>query len=372
MHRSRKYHIFLNIVNSSGLDMIIKPEVFTDGFLPRNLLHRDQEVEQLSRAFDPALRGERPLDVLLTGPSGVGKTVLARHTLDRLQTQTAVDQTYLRCLGLTARDILLTALRQHPRGPDAFAEYDSIQELRRELRDTVDRPYILVLDEADGLPDTTGLDHLDRIPEISTVIICHDVEDWQSRLTNSTNSYRSDDIVRLERYSVDELADILEIRVREGLSGTVPRQRLGQIADTVAGVARDGIQTLKAAIQRAQEQGRTELTDADVEDGYERAKSRIRKSNLYSLPFHHHLLYAIIHNAGELKAGEVHARYEAVADDHYRDRGLMPVSARSRRSKLAKLKRYGLIDWSGDSRHRLYWVQDETIAPPIKIELTSP
>ncbi|WP_135535354.1 Cdc6/Cdc18 family protein [Halostella pelagica] len=349
--------------------MIVKPEVFQDGFVPRNLLHRDQEVEQLSRAFDPALRGERPLDVLLTGSSGVGKTVLARHTLDRLQAQTAVDQTRLRCLGLTAQDILLRALRQHPRGPDAFTEFNSIQDLRRELRDTVDGPYILVLDEADGLPDTAALDHLDRIPEISTVIICHDVDDWQSRMTNSTNSYRADDIVRLERYSVDELADILEIRVREGVSGTVPRQRLEHIADTVAGVARDGIQTLKAAIQRAQEQGRSRLTDADVEDGYERARSRIRKSNLYSLPFHHHLLYALIYNAGELKAGEVHDRYEAVSEDHYHGRDLMPISPRSRRSKLAKLKRYGLIDWDGESRHRLYRVQDEAIAPPIKIEL---
>ncbi|WP_323190436.1 Cdc6/Cdc18 family protein [Halostella sp. PRR32] len=352
--------------------MIIKPEVFQDGFVPRRILHRDAEVEQLSRAFQPALMGERPLDVLLTGPSGVGKTVLARHTINRLRDQTAVDRTYIRCLGLTARDILRTALRKHPDGPSVFHENDTIQDLRHELRDTVDAPYILVLDEADGLPDTSALDHLDRVPEISTVIICHDAEDWQSRLTNSTNSYRSDDVVRLNRYAVDELADILEIRVREGLSGTVPRRRLEHIADTVAGVARDGIQTLKAAIQRAQEQGRSELTEGDVEAGYERARGRIRKENLFSLPFHHHLLYAIIHAAGEIRAGELHGRYDETAEKYYHGRDLVPISRRSRRSKLKKLKRYDLISWDGESRHRHYWVQDETIAPPIKIELTSP
>ncbi|WP_323192436.1 Cdc6/Cdc18 family protein [Halostella sp. PRR32] len=350
--------------------MIIKPEVFEDQFVPRQLPHRDGKVEQLSRALNPALRGERPLDVLLTGPSGVGKTVLARHTIGRLQEQTAVHRTYIRCLGLEARGILRTALRKHPGGPKAVAEDATTEALRNELRDCVDGPYILVLDEADGLPDTAALDHLDRIPEISTVIICHDVEDWQARLGNSTTRFRSDDTVRLERYTVDELADILEIRVREGLSGTVPRKRLEHISDTVAGVARDGIQTLKAAVERAQEQGRSELTDDDVEDGYERARTRIRTSNLYSLPFHHHLLYAIIHSAGEIKAGALHDRYEA-AEDRYRGRDLMPLTPRARRSKLSKLKRYGLIDWTGDSRHRVYRVQDEAIAPQISIESVS-
>jgi len=65
--------------------MIIDPRVFEDVYLPRELIHRESEVGQLSRAFQPALSGSAPHNALISGPSGVGKTVLARHTLDRLE-----------------------------------------------------------------------------------------------------------------------------------------------------------------------------------------------------------------------------------------------------------------------------------------------
>jgi hypothetical protein len=40
-------------------------------------------------------------------------------------------------------------------------------------------------------------------------------------------------------------------------------------------------------------------------------------------------------------------RYEAVADDVYRRRGLTPISERGRRLKLSKLKNYELIEVEG-------------------------
>lgn len=65
--------------------MIIDPRVFEDVYLPRELAHRESEVGQLSRAFQPALSGSTPHNALISGPSGVGKTVLARHTLGQLE-----------------------------------------------------------------------------------------------------------------------------------------------------------------------------------------------------------------------------------------------------------------------------------------------
>jgi hypothetical protein len=40
--------------------MIIDPRVFEDVYLPRELIHRESEVGQLSRAFQPALSGSTP------------------------------------------------------------------------------------------------------------------------------------------------------------------------------------------------------------------------------------------------------------------------------------------------------------------------
>jgi len=71
--------------------MITDPRVFQDEYLPRELKHREGPVEELCRAFDPAVDGDQATDVLVAGPSGVGKTVLVRHTLGRLEQYADVD-----------------------------------------------------------------------------------------------------------------------------------------------------------------------------------------------------------------------------------------------------------------------------------------
>jgi len=105
-----------------------------------------------------------------------------------------------------------------------------------------------------------------------------------------------------------------------------------------------------------------------VHDAFPRAQRRIRKQNLLSMPFHHHLLYALIHDAGELPAPDLHARYDDVAGDCYYDCALEPIGQRSRRNKLQKLAEYGLIEWSGEHQHRRYRPVDNAIAPPIELQ----
>lgn len=94
--------------------MNIDRRVFADGYLPRELIHREPEVGQLSRAFQPALTDSCPHNALISGPSGVGKTVLARHTLDRLRARVPIAYAHVRCLGKQTRTILRDVLRQHP------------------------------------------------------------------------------------------------------------------------------------------------------------------------------------------------------------------------------------------------------------------
>ena len=90
--------------------MIIDPRVFEDVYLPRELMHRESEVGQLSRAFQPAVSGSAPHNALISGPSGVGKTVLARHTLDRLEKRAPVSHAHIRSLGKSTGAILRKAL----------------------------------------------------------------------------------------------------------------------------------------------------------------------------------------------------------------------------------------------------------------------
>lgn len=120
-----------------------------------------------------------------------------------------IDAVHLRCLGLTEGDMLQGVLEEL--GADASSWM--FTDLRADLERVVDRPTIVVLDEADSLPDTGMTHHLTRILKLSLVAICHDGDDWK---TVSTRPYRhrikSEHTIQLERYGIDELADILSAR----------------------------------------------------------------------------------------------------------------------------------------------------------------
>lgn len=359
--------------------MITNPLVFDDVYIPRELVHREPEIGQLSRAFRPALDGGTAYDALISGPSGVGKTVLARHTLERLEATAAVDYQHLRCLGMTDVDMLVALLEAAPGGPadvdrDRFTSAD---DLRRQLNDVLEEPFVAILDEADAIAHTNAIAHLARVRNLSLVVICHEPTDWLARIARDhRTNFDGDNHIRLERYGVDELLDILWIRAERGLDpDAIERDQLRYIADQVAGVARYGIQTIYAAAQLADERNHDVVRDADVDDAFPRAQRRIRKQNLLSMPFHHHLLYALIYNAGQdgLLATDLHARYDDVAENCYYDRALEPIGRRARRNKLQKLAEYGLIEWSGEHQHRRYRPVDDTIAPPIELDpITNP
>jgi len=346
--------------------MITDSRVFQDEYLPRELKHREGPVEELCRAFDPAVDGNQATDVLVAGPSGVGKTVLVRHTLGRLEQYADVDHAHIECLGVDTKDVLQAALRKH-RAPVDVDQDATVETLREQLEDTVRQPYILVLDEADALPDAGILDDFIDIPGVSIVAICHDEERWLARVTDDVRR-RIAAPVRLDRYGVSELSSILQDRADQGLRrGVVDDEQLRTIADEVAGVARYGIQALRAAAEFASDRGHGQIEEIDVADSFERARRRIRRSSLDSLPFHHHVLYALIHRARTLPASDVHARYEELSEDVYYGHDLTPIGRRARRNKLAKLCEYDLVDFEDPPQNRVYYVLDETIEAPVSL-----
>ncbi|WP_146417592.1 Cdc6/Cdc18 family protein [Haloarcula hispanica] len=346
--------------------MIADPAVFDDEHLPRRLLHREAAVDHLSRAWEPALGGDQAHDVLIHGPSGVGKTSLARFTLQKLTTHADIYSAHVESLGKTTAGVVRSVLHDLP-GSDP-ATNTPREDLCIELRERVDQPTIVILDEADDLPATDALDRMADVDGLSVVAICHNKEQWLSQLESQLRRRLLLKELALDRFGVNELADILEARARRGLpSGVVTREQLEAIADEVAGVARKGIQSLRQAALLAEERDHSEIGADDVGDSYERAQQYILQKNLDSLPFHHQLLYELIRVGDGPQAGELHERYEAAAEEVYRGRGLTPISERSRRLKLSKLEDYELIEVEGENRHRRYMVRDEQIIAPIKV-----
>jgi len=347
--------------------MIANPQVFEDSHLPGKLKHRDGEVDALSAAFKPATFGNRAEDVLLSGPSGVGKTVLARHTLNRLDRHASVAHSHIQCLGMSTTGILREVLRGYPNSPSV---HDNTPRERLEAlaRESISRPYVVVLDEADDVPEQDSLSVLTSLPYVSLVVICHDPENWLAAVDSDVRG-RISAHVQPDRYTPRELADILEPRAREGLvADVVSRQQLEELADSVAGVARQAIQALRAAAELAGERGHDVILDEDIEDSFARSRRRIREANLASLPTHHQVLYELIRGEQTITANDLHELYDRMADRLYYDRPVSPITRRGRRNKLSKLIEYGLIVSSEESPNPTYSIVDKSLPSPLQIE----
>ena len=64
--------------------MIRDRRVLQPEFVPRDVVHRNYEVQTLSAALNPVTNGNKGVTTFLYGPSGVGKTCSANVVTDPL------------------------------------------------------------------------------------------------------------------------------------------------------------------------------------------------------------------------------------------------------------------------------------------------
>ncbi|MXV62099.1 AAA family ATPase [Natronorubrum sp. JWXQ-INN-674] len=349
--------------------MIADIWVFDDDY-QTDILHRNEELNSLSRLLEPATRGERADDVLIHGPSGVGKTATARWMLRDLRKRAAVSSALVECSGETANGIIHEAVEKHPTGT-VVQRNSPRDELVSVLEEIVDEPFIIVLDEADVIPDLDVLDDLLSVELLSVIAITHSETEWLSRVEREIRPcFRGDSQINYRKYHVPELVDILEPRVEHGLIGDPVREgQLEWIADETGGVARWAIKSVLAAAELAEERRHEYFHEADVRDAFSRAKMKIRKDNLLSLPVPYQRLYELVRRAGPASGGEMKDAYlehqEAIFDGRSKD----PVSWRQACNYLSKMEDYDLIRMPGETNAKVYEAVDSELEAPVEFEL---
>lgn len=330
--------------------MITDARVLRQEFVPGDLEHRDAETTHLSETLAPIADGETPETVIMHGPSGVGKTCVAKYMGDQLRQEVLdAEFQYVNCWQHYSRyRALHRILEGLGQTLDIHRQSTPRDELFERLRQYDGLPCVVVLDEVDQLEDTRLLYHLHELPQFSMILIANREEAIlravDERLTSRlTGSER----IRFDAYHEDELVSIMTARVRWGLvENAIQDAQLRRIADAAAGDARIALSILRSAARRANRACDEQITDEQIETAIPAGRDEVRQKSIDTLIHHQRVLYRIIEEHGEIEPSSL---YNA-----YREHVGEPKSDRTVRNYLTKMVHYNLIIADGTSRDRIY------------------
>jgi len=331
--------------------MITDARVLQPDFVPQDVKHRPAEISHLTDTLRPILSEEGyPETSLLYGPSGAGKTCIARYTLQQLREQVVdLDTQYVNCWEDYNRfRALYRILEGIDQTLDIHRQSTPRDVLLERLRNYGGHHYVVILDEVDQLQDKKLLYDLYRIPNLTMILIANREEDVFSTLDERLNSrLQTCARIRFNYYTLEELITILEDRVLWGLEpDAITHSEIELIANVAAGDARVAIGVLRNATRMARQHGENKITEEIIQNAVPEAKSEIKKRTTDKLTEHQQTLYDIILDQGEVNAGDLYEQYCEQVDD--------PKTRRTMRNHLSKLEQYNLIVPQGQTKARTY------------------
>jgi orc1/cdc6 family replication initiation protein len=330
--------------------MITDARVLREEFVPADVVHRDAEVNALSRVLEPISDGEDARPALVTGPSGVGKTTITKFVVGRLKESLLdIESVHVNCWqSYTRFGAIYAILEGLGQTLDVHRRSTPHDELLEKLAAYDGPPVIVTLDEVDQLDDARLVYDLYRLDNFSFVLVTNDEEQLLADLDERVRSrLQTAETIHFDRYHVEELTDIIAARAEHGLvQNAITTEQLAWIADAAAGDARIGLSILRSAARRADQANADTITPEHIQAAIPEGRHEVRSRTLDTLRPGQRLVYEIVEEHDQLSPKEI---YEA-----YADRASDPRTKRTVRSWLGKLTKYNLLEAQGSGPNRVY------------------
>ncbi len=326
--------------------------VFEIDYVPEAFVHRENQMQGLSHAIRPALRGSRPLNVSVRGPPGTGKTTAIQKLFGEVAAETAeVETIRVNCQVNSTRYAVFSRLFEGCFDYEPPSSGISFKKLFGQIAERLieeDRVLVVALDDVNYLfyenEASDTLYSLLRAHEehpgarIGVIVVSSDptlevINELDARVQSV---FRPEDVY-FPVYDEPEIEEILGERVKRGFhDGVVSGDVLSRVAALTAesGDLRVGIDLLRRAGLNAERRASQVVEGGDVEDAYETSKHVHLSRSLANLAAsERELLGVIADNDGE-QAGAVYEEFHERTDLGY-----------TRYSELVnKLDQLGLID----------------------------
>ncbi len=282
-------------------------------YVPHRLPHRDEELRLLKEFFSFLLRSPEKMSqrVMIVGDVGTGKTALSLRFGADIAREAKTRQTNLRYVHVNCREyrgglflILQHAVSAfHPNFPKRGYSAEELLDVLMQILDEENAYLILTLDEFDSLVIHEGSEavyKLTRLQEarhgkpqrLSLLCILRSLTSI-AQLDVSARSTLQSNIINLEKYSKQQLVDILNDRVQLAFKpATVPEETVSTIAELAvseSGNARFGIELLWRAGKYANTEGLNQVTVECVRKAVSSIIPAVRRGDLTFLGVHEKL-----------------------------------------------------------------------------------
>jgi len=276
--------------------------VVSDDDLPREIVGRNAHMNEVTTAPAPLERGFEGENCFLFGPSGAGKTTVARAAVRELRRELLdLPHAYVNCWQSYTKNAVLDCLATDLVGA-AVSRNVANRELMTTVQQQLDEPGVVILDEVDQLREPGVLYDLHQISGLSWIAIANREIDLFAGLEERIRSRMSVGFrVTFDTYGDETITEILDRRARAGLgSGVVTRDVLERIARLSDGDARTAITALRVAARKASESGLSSIPARLVEEAALSAGEEVRQKTISKLNQHQRVIYEVLEQEGPL------------------------------------------------------------------------
>jgi len=316
-------------------------DALTTNWKPENILHREQQINELASILAPSLKGNDPSNVFLYGSVGTGKTLIVKHVTEELKSvaddkEIDVNILYINCKMKKVADTEYRLLAKLARqlGEDVPSTGLPTDEIYNRFFNALQGQkgvVVIALDEIDALVKKVGdefLYNLTRINDdldhtkVSILGISNDLN-FTDYMDSRVKSSLSEEEIIFPPYNAIELREILKERTERAfvdnmlMDGVI--SKCSALAAQEHGDARRALDLLRVAGELS-ERSESDLVEKRHVD---KAQSKIERDRVVetvrSQPKHSKLvLYTILEmTSGEedIATGDVYSEYKKLCEE---------------------------------------------------------
>ena len=295
---------------------------------------RGPVLEQLLDHLDPIFDGNLPANAYVYGPDGAGKSAVVTalfshlaklptegrgviHTTTRAQAPMSPSFVYIDTRETSSEFAFYHAVLDSLVEEDVPKHGIGTETLRSRLHEVLggSRLGVVVAVDHVGEPRSTAerdlIELFSGLPSNVSWLAIGRLDRYETELTAYT-----DTAIRVERYQQQMLVNVLMTRASVGLAQQALEHELaGKIATWAEGNAHDALAALFIATDRANEDGRTRLTDADVEAAFEEMPQPcVPLGVVFALPANRQAVLRQLIDLGPEERSSVTATTEAIGN----------------------------------------------------------